>query len=78
MLDKVVLKTKNITSGQEGHLMMSKELIYQVNITIINVYSPNNRFRFRTAFNLNSKSKNLEMYFGSTWVAQPDGHPTSA
>lgn len=43
MLDKVVLKTKNIIRGREGHLIILKKLIHKVNITILNVYSPNNR-----------------------------------
>ena len=43
ILEEVIFKAKNITRGKEVHLIILKGLIYQVNITILKVYSPNNR-----------------------------------
>lgn len=41
--DKEVFKTKSITRSKECHLIKLKELIHQVDITILNVYFPYNR-----------------------------------
>ena len=36
-------KTKNITRDKEGHFISMERLIHQDNITIINIYTSNNR-----------------------------------
>ena len=39
--DKIDLKIKKITRDQEGHYIMMKGSIQEVDITIVNIYAPN-------------------------------------
>ena len=41
ILDKIDLKTKNITRDKEGHYIMIKGPIQEEDITIANIYVPN-------------------------------------
>lgn len=41
--DTVNFKAKKITMDREGHYLMIKKSIYQVDIAVLNVYIPNNR-----------------------------------
>lgn len=41
--DKINFRTKKITRDRKGHYIMIKESIYQENIGILNVYTPDNR-----------------------------------
>ena len=41
--DKMYFKTKSVTRNKEGHFIMIKRSTQQEDITIINVYTLNNR-----------------------------------
>ena len=41
--DKIDLKIKNITRDKEGQYIMIKGSIQEEDITIVNIYAPNNR-----------------------------------
>lgn len=43
LLEKVDFRSKCITRDKEGHFVLIKELTYQENITILNVYGPNSK-----------------------------------
>ena len=40
--DDVDFKPKLIRSNKEGHFILLKEIIHQQDITIVNIYAPNN------------------------------------
>lgn len=43
MQDKIKIESRTITKDKEGHFLMIKMSIHEEDITITNVYVPNNR-----------------------------------
>ena len=41
--DKIHCKSKTVTGDKKGHYILIKESIYQKDMTISNIYAPNNR-----------------------------------
>ena len=41
--DKIDFKTKIVTRDKKGHFILIKGSFHQEDITIINIYAPNNR-----------------------------------
>lgn len=68
MSDRVDLRAQKVFGNKEGHYIVIKGSIFQENITILNMYAPNNK----TLKHMGEKLKELQVEIGESTIRVED------